>query len=185
MINMSKAVLISIKPKWCKLIASGRKTVEVRKSRPKLETPFKVYIYSTYGKVNNCESLLYCSKSFGISTTKKSYDYIIAARSHTILSGKVIGEFVVDYIDSILAHGIYDKKSGTSRPYAIMNNSTLDESCLTAEEIQKYLGDTCGYGWHISDLVIYDTPKDLSKFGKTRPPQSWCYVEDGDTNAMP
>ena len=42
-----KAVLISIQPKWCELIASGKKTVEVRKSRPKLETPFKVYIYCT------------------------------------------------------------------------------------------------------------------------------------------
>ena len=44
---MTKAVLISINPKWCELIASGKKTVEVRKSRPKLETPFKCYIYQT------------------------------------------------------------------------------------------------------------------------------------------
>ena len=34
-----KAVLISIQPKWCELIASGKKTVEVRKTKPKLETP--------------------------------------------------------------------------------------------------------------------------------------------------
>ena len=44
---MSKAVLISIKPKWCDLIRRGRKTVEVRKTCPKLEVPFKVYIYET------------------------------------------------------------------------------------------------------------------------------------------
>lgn len=44
---MSKAVLISIKPKWCDLIRQGRKTVEVRKTCPKLEVPFKVYIYET------------------------------------------------------------------------------------------------------------------------------------------
>ena len=42
-----KAVLISIKPKWCDLIRRGRKTVEVRKTCPKLEVPFKVYIYET------------------------------------------------------------------------------------------------------------------------------------------
>lgn len=42
-----KSVLISIKPKWCELIARGKKTVEVRKTRPKLETPFKCYIYQT------------------------------------------------------------------------------------------------------------------------------------------
>lgn len=40
-----KAVLISIKPKWCDLIRRGRKMVEVRKTCPKLEVPFKVYIY--------------------------------------------------------------------------------------------------------------------------------------------
>ena len=45
-----KSVLISIQPKWCELIASGKKTVEVRKTKPKLETPFKVYIYCTQGK---------------------------------------------------------------------------------------------------------------------------------------
>lgn len=44
---MDKSVLISIRPKWCELIASGEKTIEVRKTRPKLETPFKCYIYCT------------------------------------------------------------------------------------------------------------------------------------------
>lgn len=42
-----KSVLISIKPQYCELIASGKKTVEVRKRRPKLQTPFKCYIYCT------------------------------------------------------------------------------------------------------------------------------------------
>ena len=45
-----KSVLISIQPKWCELIASGEKTVEVRKTKPKIETPFKVYIYETKGR---------------------------------------------------------------------------------------------------------------------------------------
>lgn len=44
---MSKAVLISIRPGWCEKIANGEKTIEVRKTRPKLETPFKCYIYCT------------------------------------------------------------------------------------------------------------------------------------------
>ena len=44
---MSKAVLISIRPTWCELIANGEKTIEVRKTRPKLDTPFKCYIYCT------------------------------------------------------------------------------------------------------------------------------------------
>ena len=44
---MDKSVLISIRPKWCELIASGEKTIEVRKTRPKPGTPFKCYIYCT------------------------------------------------------------------------------------------------------------------------------------------
>ena len=42
-----KSVLISIQPKWCELIASGKKTVEVRKTKPKIETPFICYVYQT------------------------------------------------------------------------------------------------------------------------------------------
>lgn len=41
------AVLISIRPKWCEKIISGEKTIEVRKTRPKMDTPFKCYIYCT------------------------------------------------------------------------------------------------------------------------------------------
>lgn len=47
---MRKAVLISIRPEWCQKIASGEKTIEVRKNRPKLAPPFKCYIYCTRDK---------------------------------------------------------------------------------------------------------------------------------------
>ena len=42
---MSKAVLISLRQEWCEKIINGRKTIEVRKTRPKMDTPFKCYIY--------------------------------------------------------------------------------------------------------------------------------------------
>lgn len=38
------AVLMSIKPKWCELIASGKKTVEIRKTKPLIDTQFTCYI---------------------------------------------------------------------------------------------------------------------------------------------
>ena len=40
-----KAVLISIRKKWNDLIKSGEKTVEARKTVPKLPLPYKCYIY--------------------------------------------------------------------------------------------------------------------------------------------
>ena len=165
-----KSVLISIQPKWCGLIASGKKTVEVRKTKPKLLTPFKCYIY--------------CTKGFKPNT---AYSYKTWAGC-----GKVIGEFVCDEIyDGIL-----------SKSYFVDSvNIGYDKTCVSIDEIAKYL-DVYGaygmfefYGWHISDLVIYDKPKELSEFvngssvftfddngkigysGMKRPPQSWCYVE--------
>lgn len=150
-----KAVLISIQPKWCEAIASGRKTVEVRKTKPKIEVPFKVYIYETKDKA---------FENIGINSWKRDgtpYNYI-----HN--GGKVTGEFVCDNI-----------AKGTSQL----------GSCLSMQKISKYANGKEIYGWHISDLVIYDKPKELSEFNHcgvnyhfnppiTRPPQSWCYVEE-------
>ena len=41
------AVLISIKPKWASLILSGKKTIEIRKTVPKLAPPLTCYIYES------------------------------------------------------------------------------------------------------------------------------------------
>lgn len=56
-------------------------------------------------------------------------------------------------------------------------------ACVSNEYIWQY----CDRGnknideMHITDLVIYDTPKDLSEYGLSRPPQSWCYIKDHPT----
>ena len=77
---MSKAVLFSIKPEWCALIANGQKTMEIRKTRPKQEPPFKGYIY--------------CSKNGPLL-------YLSASRRFG--NGKVIGEFTCDRITTYKA----------------------------------------------------------------------------------
>ena len=51
-----KSVMLSIRPKWCEMIASGEKTIEVRKTKPKLETPFKCYIYCTVKRLGMMRS---------------------------------------------------------------------------------------------------------------------------------
>lgn len=175
-----KAILMSIQPKWCEKIANGQKTIEVRKTRPKIETPFKVYIYCTKGK-----EVLVTDKV--VSWTKE-----------------VIGEFVCDEIVTDTAGQFADR-------FHEGGKWTLDEQ-------RKYGGNKPLYGWHISELKIYDKPKELSEFITvcksyysnndvkcwgcpnlritegdkeawqgdciskhklvTRPPQSWCYVEE-------
>lgn len=175
---MSKSVLMSIQPKWCELIASGKKTVEVRKTKPKIKTPFKCYIYCTQGK---------------------SKDLRIIKESTYLNRQKVIGEFVCNNIEYISAcFGYLDARCDT--------NNTLTNSCLLANDFYCYGKGKDLYGWHISELKIYDKPRELSEFKKynrteeniccahlglgipdcktckecnlKRPPQSWCYVEE-------
>lgn len=137
---MSKAVLISIQPKWCRLIESGQKTVEVRKSRPKMEPPFKCYIYQTCsGKVGTGLFLADGSEIMGKS----------------VKNGTVIGEFVCNkFIPYCSARPILDAETVET------------QACLARKEVWEYCPAGNPIGWHISELVIYDKPKELSDFYK-------------------
>ena len=138
-----KSVLLSIKPKYCELIAGGIKTIEVRKTKPKLDTPFKCYIYET--------------------KTKDFYSVF-----HETTMGKVIGEFVCNKIQNLFSNSQF-----------WINEDIVNRTCLNNYEIRKYAnGADKIYGWHISDIVIYDKPKEFGEFAIKRPPQSWCYVEE-------
>ena len=155
-------IMLSIRPKWCELIASGQKTIEVRKTKPKCNVPFKVYIY--------------CTEDFRTSTKDRNHKFWIGEPINGVSdgrylgNGKVIGEFVCKAILPI--------SITYSDPNSRLALREFPYTCLTDKEIMDYLGNgKTGYGFHISDLVIYDKPKDLSDFGMKRPPQSWCYVE--------
>ena len=199
-----KSVLISIQPKWCELIASGKKTVEVRKTKPKLKTPFKVYIYCTYGQglIEN-NDICYPNMLLEQKVSKN-------AIWGNCCNGKVIGEFVCDKIFEIEYQcGSYRCKGLT----VLENDRVASASKLSLCDMRSYLSCNNGYGWHISNLKIYDEPRELSEFYRecekpecddcpylhfentpnsyegwciydekipiTRPPQSWCYVEKG------
>lgn len=160
-----KTVLLSIQPKWCELIASGKKTVEIRKTAPKIKTPFKCYIYCTKQKVNGEILLTYDKKVKGRNKGfRESGDIPLA--------GKVIGKFVCDKIDWH-GHSVYVIREECIK--------ALEGSCLTEKEFHNYMNYPPTnpyqdlkearkkyefYGWHISDLVIYDKPKELSEFRK-------------------
>ena len=154
------AVLISIRPRWCEKIISGEKTIEVRKTRPKMDTPFKCYIYCTKpeeklltimkdGDENYGET--YHGKPVFIKTEKAPTTGLWDKRQ------KVIGEFICDAITRVNICGFWDD-SGNQL------DNRLKETCLTSEELCDYIGEKVGYGWHISGLKIYNTPKELSEF---------------------
>lgn len=196
---MSKAVMLSIRPKWVEKIASGEKTIEVRKTRPKLDTPFKCYIYCTV------EMAGYDALWVLDAPTREKYSFMAVSaylenpEGANKGNGKVIGEFTCDRIDRLAPandlYGIYD-----------IDDDYVLQTCLENGALWDYGHGTPLYGWHISNLKIYDTPKELIEFHTwkkckscsksgyestaciydencmipaaiTKAPQSWCYVE--------
>lgn len=208
-----KSIMQSIRPKWCELIANGKKTIEVRKTRPKIDPPFKVYMYCTKD-----EPLYHSGEKF----------YIKEAGEFG--NSKVIGEYICDSIDKYTAEFTegncyediryhYLDTEGEEQELIVVANTGDDsascwffnESCLSFNDVKEYIGinfhDVPFYGYHITDLVIYDEPKELGEFYVwkkcnscrytgyestaccydedckvpamiTRPPQDWCYVEE-------
>lgn len=193
-----KAIMLSIRPEWCEKILSGEKTIEIRKTEPKLlPRPFKCYIYETKAQTDNPW---------------------MDEDGHMIWKGRgaVVAEFICDNIIDIDCDSIapFDKETG---------DYIEKECCMDRDALWEYIKKpVCPYGWHISDLKIYDKPKDISDFEKPcimdeqpycpsceygyeliceeeaeryeaygtcdtewlcfnrlkRPPQSWCYVEE-------
>lgn len=204
---MKRAVLMSIRPRWCNLIANGDKTIEIRKTRPKMKTPFKCYIYCTKAEERLLEIIkdgdenygeIYHGKPVFIKTSVDSVCDMYGKRQ------KVIGEFVCDRIDR-LAHIGYT--GDPERPkYRIVDDwqkahdisRLLEAACLTEEELETYLKGETGFGWHISDLKIYSRPVDITNFHNCLgceyvgdcdtycwdpvqiPPQSWRYVQENE-----
>lgn len=204
---MAKAVLISIRPEWVEKIANELKTIEVRKSKPKLETPFKCYIYCTNARPFLVWGDVFRGDWFTEFTRLSGYGRAKADEIWDVFNGHVAGEFVCDRIDIINPadeqYGIYDVDDDFVAQTRLVNGALWD-----------YGKGATLYGWHISKLKVYDTPKPLSEFwfpddlycekelcggcpwdqspdinGEyefdcewrrplRRPPQSWCYVEE-------
>jgi len=197
---LNESVLMSIAPRFCQLIASGKKTVEVRKSMPKrLQTPFKCYIYCTYGDglIEYKDEVL----------PNHLIEYKVSSNKiwGNCCNGRVIGEFICDKIEVIKKNEVFNA------------SALYSQTCLTPEEYFEYVGNKTSYFWHISNLVMYDKPKELREFevlcgafndnhlsdkcykcdyyetiaGLTgclccgckpvaKAPQSWCYVREGE-----
>ena len=195
-----KSVLLSIQPKWCKLIFSGKKTIEVRRTRPKLEPPFEVLVYETKGKTK------YWSQPLPIPYTEGR--------------GKVIGSFICDKITryesefwdddtyeriqepwellDFAEYGEYEYDTiGINGEFYGAGVELSKQLCLSWKELRNYVGQGIRnfYGWHITAPKLYDKPRELGEFRKvclngkcsdciyeeckiTRPPQSWCYVDE-------
>lgn len=152
-----KSVLISTRPEWCEKICheigtdkDGKpiyeKSIEVRKTKPSIPTPFKCYIYC-------CKAKSQWRYSNYEGAYENSEGKIVYAQQH------VIGEFICDKVMFLTPLGLRGFE---------MHEEILKMMCLTNDDLNAYGGLKTLYGWHISDLKIYDKPKELSEFRKLK-----------------
>ena len=170
---MSQAVLISIRPKWCEKIISGEKTIEVRKTRPKMDMPFKCYIYrSVQGGVigeficddiferivrvgAKCEPPKYCICDWNMDCTPLD----------TLLADACLTKDEMEkYLDGGVGYGWH------------ISDFKLYDQPLPLNTFKKWFRE-CAY----SDLglAIPDCEKctDCGCYVQ-KPPQSWFFVEE-------
>lgn len=138
-----KAILMSIHPKWCEKIFNGSKSIEVRKSRPSIPTPFTVYVYQTKLKVIKGDSFM-----------------VVDALNENLGCGKVIGSFVCDRVRLCIPFGLKGH---------LLSQEVYREMCLTKEQLDKYGGLKTLYGWHITEPKLFDKPRELGEFYRSLP----------------
>lgn len=172
---MSKAVLISIRPRWCEKIASGEKTIEVRKTRPKLETPFKCYIYETGGFVEKDDTMTFMLGGAFIGEFMCAAIYRVNICGFWGDSGKQLdnrlketcltSEKLCNYLGEKVGYGwhisglkMYDAPRELGEFRRVCPNDLYCDSCAMYWENNG----TCGN----------------ESLRLKRPPQSWCYVEE-------
>lgn len=183
-----KSIMISLSPYWYYLIGEHIKTIEVRKTFPK-----------AYDWNNTVEC--YMTKD------KKSFARIPKElqEKYAPHMGKVGMKFVCDRIyqystaQNVTGVDITDDEMTSA---SMLTKTQIRDYEFSAEEKENCIYKIGVYGWHITDLNIHDEPKELSEFFKacnkpegtdcsvcidrrennceaiTRPPQSWCYVEN-------
>lgn len=155
-----KSIIISIKPEWVAKILNGEKTIEIRKTAPKCDLPIELYIYCTKSK----DFLLDRDQNFFVWDKHEHhylYEYEEEPKKH-YFQGKIVAKFTLREVE------IFDD----------FDEELCNRACLDRGQILDYLGTKLGYAWHISDLEIFDEPKELDEFGLKKAPQSWCYVEE-------
>ena len=155
-----KSVLIAIRPKWVEKIVNGEKTIEVRKTAPQ-EVPFKCYIYETKGATET-------------PWVDEDGHFIYKGR------GQVIGEFICDKVDEYNFHNGLTEFNSMGLPSRIYGSYLIfaddyKSMCLSYDEVKNYGKGKTLYGWHISDLKIYDKPRELSEFSRPCSYSGLCF----------
>lgn len=196
-----RAIMKSVSPRICEKVANGDCTILVSKTAPKFDLPFKGYICCT-----NAKPYLYREANPPFELFLDSDLYEGEGYDDRLFSGKVVGEFICDKIiewQYDKGHQYYVEYPDDCTSYFPYLKCHSEATGLRCSEIEKLGKGKPLYGLRISDLKIYDKPKELREFRKpckinlpmcdrceyystwngrceniTRAPQGWCYVEE-------
>lgn len=179
-----KAILMSIRPQWVAKILNGEKTVEIRKKFPKDYVGW-VYIYCTkkdsLGRIKDTPRDRYFVDCVETPQDFKKMDSGYDGK------GKVVAKFTLNKVEPIAQYDGNEERYFTK---SLWETELFEKSCLGLEEMRNYIHNHCGYAIHITNLEIFDKPKEISEFTYwkdygdckqtmklTRAPQSWCWIE--------
>lgn len=178
------ALMMSTHAIHCDNIFSGKKTIELRKVKSLLKTPFVSYIYHTKTNTGNAYKNSWCD-----CWQLPSGEFVCA-------SSTVVGYVVIDDILDF-PFGTYNVPTKKNKNitweytgYRISDNQ-VKQTCLTRKEIHEYGNNKTIFGYHIAQAVKFKELHNIKEFyslkeGKcwdiekalTHPPLSWCYVID-------
>ena len=177
---MGKAVLISIRPGWVEEIFHGKKTLELRKTRPKLDTPFKCYIYCTLGRGNAFGEVFggLVVGEFMCDRIKSVSGSAYLKMPESAFAGSDLNIYQIDtYLDGKDGHfwhisdlKIYNKPKLISQFTPICRFHYEDHECLYHEVLCDYQKIDYNPDGRVNVALCTKKMK--------RPPQSWCYVEE-------
>lgn len=148
---MTDSIILPTHPEHCCSIVRGRKTIDVRKNKPKLKPPFKCYMY--------CTSARSIDQTYWVGPRYHYCDDHSHNMFDRIGNGAVIGEFVCD---SIVSFSAYERIESKLTPETV---AAIEGSLLSLSELFEYQATSPAlYGWHISDVKLYAIPKYLEDF---------------------
>ena len=149
-----KSVLLSVKPELAQRVIEGRQKILLKMSQPRIETPFKCYLYCKHGK------LLSFSKHAGFSFVADCSPFITTEKwlnEPGQLNGRIFGEFVCEFVRKVNVPMTYIE---------YIADPKIDEILFEANVRKAWPG--IYYVWHITDFKLYDELKELSEFKRRR-----------------
>ena len=187
------AIMIALSPEECKSLTKNELTVKLLKRYPKLQFPFKCYVYM---KMNGVPEYIYDKE------LKKHNIYLLHPN---LANGRVIGEFTCDKMYTF--EYCEDSASYDMRVVNETGSFTTLLTAMTQDSICKYGKGSTLFGLHVSNFILYKKMLFPTNFTKPctgckkkgtnkcteedsycravvlqKGPTSWCYV--GELNGQ-